>query len=310
MQNPRTEMQAIIELEARRPVLPRFPDYGICILESRHADSFSMNATRYDFSEIMLVLEGGGWVVHGKTRHPIKRHDVMIVPKGEMYRIEDQSAAPLAILCLCIRPQPVQSGLWCSVLPEHFSVQRNAGIAREVAAHLRVILFEQSVPRECTGAVVIAQSLLLLSKLQRRVRSQPSEQPSAREVAAVARVQNYVQQLASTFHEQETNEAVAARLGMSAKSLTNYFRQLTGKSRQQHLQKLRIDHACRLLAESNESIASVSFACGFEDLSTFFRAFRGERMMSPNQWRTLKASPLRFRKSPSAFPKTPRRKAA
>ena len=47
-------MQAIIDLEARRPVLPSFPPYGICILESRHTGEFKMPPSRYDFFEVML----------------------------------------------------------------------------------------------------------------------------------------------------------------------------------------------------------------------------------------------------------------
>ena len=288
MKGVRSQPQAIIDLKARRPVLPHFPSYGICILESRHAETFLMEPSRYDFFEVMLVLEGAGWIVHGNTRHPIKRHDLMVISKGDIYRIEDQAEAALAILCLCIRPPEEGGDFWSKVVPSNFSVLRNSGLAREIATHLRAILFEQSVPRDHTEAVVIAHTLMLLSKLKRRVGSVFENGLRPQEVEAVARVQNYVQHLSGNFHEPETNEAVAARLGMSAKSLTTYFRQLTGKSRPQYLQALRIEHASRLLAQSAESVASISFACGFEDLSTFFRAFRAERNMSPNQWRQLK----------------------
>lgn len=290
-------MQAIIELQASGPVLPSFPNYGICILESRHAKSFAMDFARYDFSEVMLVLDGSGWIVRGDTRHPIGRYDLMVIPKGEMYRVEDRADGLLAVLCLCILPPKEQANLWEKVLPAYFSVLRKSALTREVATHMRTILFEQSVPREWSEAVVIAQTLLVLSKLKRRGSSQSTSAPRPQEVAVLARVQNYLRQLTSTFHEPESNEIAAARLSMSAKTLTAYFRQLTGKSRQQYVQALRIEHACRLLVESEESVASVSFACGFEDLSTFFRAFRSERKMSPNQWRTLNLDSDAFRKS-------------
>jgi len=139
------EMQAIIELQALRPVLPGFSRYGISILESRHAESFSMEFTRYNFFEVMLVLEGSGRFVHSSTGHPVARHDLMVVPKGEVYRIEDRPEAPLAILCLCIRPKVEQADMWVKVLPSHFSVSRNSGLARELGARLRTILFEQKM---------------------------------------------------------------------------------------------------------------------------------------------------------------------
>lgn len=283
-------MQAIIELEARHPVLPSFPDYGICILESRHTEAFTMQSSRYDFSEVMLVLHGRGWLVHGGIRHPSKKRDLIVVPTGNSYFIEDSSEAPLAILCLCIRPPADQKAIWKAVLPTAFSVHRNSPLAEEIATHLRSILFEQSQPRSCTEAVVMAQSLLLLSKLKRKGRVEvEAGNMRPREVELFARVQDYVNQLASSFHESETIESVATRLGISPKSLTTHFRAITGKSRQQYIQNLRIEHACRLLTDSAESVTSISFACGFEDLSTFFRAFKIAKQMSPNQWRSQRA---------------------
>jgi AraC-like DNA-binding protein len=135
---------------------------------------------------------------------------------------------------------------------------------------------------------VIAQALLLLSKLARKERAheaEPEKPLRSSEIELLARVREYVEQLETRFHESETIEAVGDRLGMSSKSLTSYFRQVTGVSRQRYIQRLRLNHACRLLDEQEQSIASVAFACGFEDLSTFFRAFRLEKKMSPGQWR-------------------------
>ena len=280
-------MQAIIDLEARRPVLPSFPPYGICILESRHTGEFKMPPSRYDFFEVMLVLEGNGWIVQGKIRHPLKRRDLMVVPAGNSYFIEDEPQTPLAILCLCLRPPPAQKAMWKPVLPEKLGLRRNAQLTAELASHLRAILFEQSQPSVSTEAMVVAHTLLLLSKLRRKAPAAKSlPTTGTRDVELFAHVQDYINQLAGSFHESETLEAVAARLGISPRSLTTHFRSITGKSRLQYIQNLRLEYACRLLRESAQSVTSISFACGFEDISTFFRAFRLAKKMSPSQWRS------------------------
>ena len=280
-------MQAIIDLEARQPVLPHFPPYGICILESRHTGEFKMQPSQYDFSEVMLVLGGTGWIVQGRIRHPLKRHDLMVVPAGIPYFIEDAPETPLAILCLCLLPSSGQRIMWGPVLPKKFGLHRNLQISTEMASHLRAILFEQSQPNTSTEAVVIAHTLLLLSKLRRKAPTpQKLSGNETRDVEIFARVQDYIHQLAHNFHESETIEAVAGRLGMSARSLTAHFRSITGKSRLQYIQARRLEHACRLLDETSQSVTSISFACGFEDLSTFFRAFRLAKKMSPGQWRS------------------------
>lgn len=279
-------MQAVIDLKARSPVLPNFPSYGICILESRHTGEFQMQPSQYDFSEVMMVLEGRGWIVQGEVRHPLKRHDLMVVPARNSYFIEDDTEDPLAILCLCIDPPLSQQVMWKSVIPAKMDIHRNTQLAAEAAIHLRAILFAQSQPNKMTEAVVTAHTLLLLSKLQYKIPSSRLE-AGANNIELFARVQDYVNRLEGRFHEAETLEVVAARLGLSPRSLSTYFRFITGKSRLQYIQALRIEYACRLLRDSSQSVTSISFACGYEDISTFFRAFRLAKKMSPSQWRSL-----------------------
>lgn len=280
-------MHAVIDLDARRPVLPNFPAYGICILESRHGETFTMTESRYDFWEVMLVLDGKGWIAHGTTRHPLRAQDVIVLPKGAAYRLEDGKGSPLAVLCLCLKPSAATQDPWPDVLPGRFAVRRSRTVAGAVARHLRAILFEQSRPRDGTAARVVAESLLLLVTLRRKqpVEAAPRSWRTGDGEVRV-RVQDHIRELDAAFHETESIQAVALRLGISSKSLTAHFRRLTGVTRNQYIRRLRIAHACRLLQGSGESVTSISFACGFEDLSTFFRAFRLEKKMSPNQWRT------------------------
>ncbi len=74
------------------------------------------------------------------------------------------------------------------------------------------------------------------------------------------RVRDYVAKLETSFHESETLELVASRLRMSPRSFTHYFRTITGYSRQEYLLQLRLRHARTLLAETNDSIASITFS--------------------------------------------------
>jgi AraC-like DNA-binding protein len=41
----------------------------------------------------------------------------------------------------------------------------------------------------------------------------------------------------------------------------------------------------RLLKSTERTVLSVAFECGFDDLSTFYRAFKRETGVSPNHWR-------------------------
>jgi AraC-like DNA-binding protein len=277
----------IIDLAAHKPVLPTFPTYGICVLESHHAAEFQMRPSTYDFHEVMLILGGSGWLVHQRTRHPLLPYHVITTFPGATYHFEDAVNEPLSMLCLCIRPNPQTSSLLKKALPRQIGVLRKPAYGREVAAALRIILYEQSRGGEWEETQVLAHTALLLVRLARQFKRQncpPEKTSPPKEMDLLMRVHDYVSRLEGTFFDSEKIDVTAARLGMSSRSFTKHFRAITGMSRLRYINELRIHHALFLLQQAGHTVASVAFACGFEDLSTFYRAFRSAQGTSPLQW--------------------------
>lgn len=67
---------------------------------------------------------------------------------------------------------------------------------------------------------------------------------------------------------------LAVRLGVSADKLERAFRAETGVSPGTYYRKLRLRRAADLLAHSSLPIRDVALACGFDNMSSFARAFR------------------------------------
>jgi AraC family L-rhamnose operon regulatory protein RhaS len=166
---------------------------------------------------------------------------------------------------------------------------------------VRRLLFEQSLEGPQAGARVVSMTLRLLTQLidlnnepaygrmdgntaPHAARSDPSR--PARTPSSIARMRAYVQDLDQHFFEATNLDDAAARLGISRRRFTQLFRQVTGSSWLAHIRRLRIAHARRLLVQTTRTVLSIAFECGFEDLSTFYRAFKREVGSSPNQWRT------------------------
>jgi AraC family L-rhamnose operon regulatory protein RhaS len=192
------------------------------------------------------------------------------------------------MLCLCVAPKGELAALFAPIQPRRFAVARSFPLTHEITPHLRTILYEQSRNAATSSAIVTAHTLLIFSKLSRRGDLNLKEDDcgfSHTEVQLLARVRDYVEKLETNFHDAETIQSAAERLGMSPRSFTDYFRRVAGTTRHQYIQKLRLRQARHLLAYTEESVTSIAFACGFEDLSTFFRAFRIEEKMTPAQWR-------------------------
>ena len=63
----------------------------------------------------------------------------------------------------------------------------------------------------------------------------------------------------------------------------------TGLSPNNYLGRVRLCHAMRLLAKSNDSVTDIAFACGFNDSNYFSSRFHQEIGVTPMQFRKQKA---------------------
>jgi AraC-like DNA-binding protein/mannose-6-phosphate isomerase-like protein (cupin superfamily) len=271
----------------RRPVDVALPGHGVFVLESHHAPDFRMSAQCHDFLEIFYVFKGSGVFRIDGQRHPARRGDVLVVPAGHVHIIEDDPTEPLALYGICIAPQ-----VWRyePELLEHLPVGRlptSKLLAARVRADLRQLLFEQTQARPGGCIVILGLTLQLLARLARSFLDAGHPAATANSSASDHRqaVARYVADLSHRFFEDTTLDHVAAELGMSRRRFTQLFRQAAGASWSAYLTQLRMDYACQLLRNTSRSILAIAFETGYEDLSSFYRAFKREKGLPPRAWR-------------------------
>jgi AraC-like DNA-binding protein len=92
-------------------------------------------------------------------------------------------------------------------------------------------------------------------------------------------------------------EEMCAVGNMSARTLHRVFVNHTGENVSDYLRKLRIGHACMLLAETDMPISVIAARAGFFTMSNFNRSFLETRQMTPMKFR-------RFVRQQSRLPKS------
>ncbi|HKK80510.1 MAG TPA: AraC family transcriptional regulator [Phaeodactylibacter sp.] len=95
-------------------------------------------------------------------------------------------------------------------------------------------------------------------------------------------VYNYVQE---NFQGDVNLDRAAQLVSMTVPAFCRYFKKLTRKTFSQFVNEFRIAHACRLLGDEAQTIASVSFDSGFNNLSHFNRQFKHITGSSPREYR-------------------------
>jgi transcriptional regulator GlxA family with amidase domain len=79
-------------------------------------------------------------------------------------------------------------------------------------------------------------------------------------------------------------ESLGKMVGVSPHHLSRMVKAKTGMTLQWHLRKMRIEHACELLASGRSNVTETAYSCGYQSLSHFAKAFREETGVNPKMW--------------------------
>lgn len=105
--------------------------------------------------------------------------------------------------------------------------------------------------------------------------------------AMAAHVAVAIRFLAAHFLEPVTVDDVAAACGLGRHHLMSSFRKVCGLTVWEHVTRLRVSEARRLLATTDLPILAVSERAGFGSVSRMYAAFRRFNGMTPREYRSL-----------------------
>lgn len=87
------------------------------------------------------------------------------------------------------------------------------------------------------------------------------------------------------YAERLTLGDMAREFGLSPKYFCSFFTRAVGKPFVAYLNRLRIEHACALLADTDKPVMEVAFQVGFGHFSYFIKTFRETTGCTPTQYR-------------------------
>jgi len=87
------------------------------------------------------------------------------------------------------------------------------------------------------------------------------------------------------YTEPLTLATGASLAGLHPASFARFFKRMTGQTFVEHVNRLRVAHACRLLVETDRPVTDICFASGFGNVSNFNRVFRQLKQMTPRGYR-------------------------
>lgn len=160
------------------------------------------------------------------------------------------------------------------------AASRGLSFAYEDAALRRL---EELPPAEKT-----IELLALLLDLSRREPTflATDQQTPALNRATAKRIESMVDLMHAEFASKLTLTRIAAAAHLAPSSASRLFSQCTGSTITAYLNVVRVNAACRLLRDTDRSVADVSVECGFTNLSNFNRRFRDVKNITPREFRS------------------------
>ncbi|AGX43151.1 AraC family transcriptional regulator [Clostridium saccharobutylicum] len=103
----------------------------------------------------------------------------------------------------------------------------------------------------------------------------------------LARFDDIIKYIENNYYEKIKLEELAKMANMSTYYFVRSFKQITGRSPIDYINKLRIDKAFSLLKGGKFNVTEAALDCGFNDVNYFSRLFKKYNKMSPSEAKKL-----------------------
>lgn len=271
-------------MSALRTITPHVRANPLLCSEFREGRSYTNWRPRGSGDWLLIfTLAGAGRVVAGGEAQRLLPGDTLLfAPEAEQDYSTDPDAGQWHLRWAHFRPRSHWRPwlLWPEIAPLTSKVGLRGTEAAEVAAALQRMLVARRLGGE--GGEDLAMNALE-ETLIRCARSGPaSSRPAMDE-----RVRRAVRYLATHPGEPFQLSRLARHCGLSASRLSHLFRQELATSPQRFGERLRLDCARELLAQTNLSISEVAAEVGFADSFYFSRRYRRIFGHAPRQARSL-----------------------
>ena len=153
--------------------------------------------------------------------------------------------------------------------------------APEAEGSPRLVMSSKIPLRDAEGRVI---GVAGFSREREQVRSRSSGE---------ARFAKVIEQMHQHPDAALSSAEMARMCGLSQSQFDRSFRRVFGSSARQYLLRVRVEAACRRLAEREETVAALAVELGFFDHAHFTRCFRSIMGLTPAQYReqrTLKGT--------------------
>ena len=223
--------------------------------------------------------------------------DIALYNEGDLFLIgknlphtfvsyEAEDAAWAGALCIQFSGNLFDSFIECTPFKTLFA-EANRGVmfpnpGEDVVDKLRAI-------SSATGVSALAALLDVLNLLGETPDRQPILNQDYQRHAALAdtttRIRTAIDFINAYYQRPISLPEIAAVCHLSPNAFCRWFKQHTGLTLVDYVNKVRLTHVCQLLLSTDLSVGQIALLTGFENISTLNRLFRQKLSTAPSRYR-------------------------
>jgi len=242
--------------------------------------------------ELTLILEGHGRRFVGDSLEPFAPGDLVLLgPNLPHFWQSESSCTHSRSLVVQFKPDFLGTDFWTR--PEMRRIGRllarsQQGLSFNDSAVLEPYRHAMAALSSDIGLKGLTGLLHLLDQLARDQRVRPLASrayPPATNHRAEQRLARIYDYAGRHFARTITLPELAREVAMTPAAFSRFFKRVSKRSPSDFLNDLRIEHACRLLRESDRTVTDIAAAAGFPTLTNFNRRFRERNGTTPREYR-------------------------
>jgi len=278
------------------------PNELVYLNRSDELQEFCECIHKHDFIEIAYVIHGRGFHQTGEYRYNVEKGDLIIinynVPHG-FFPLPGSDESPILYNCV-FYPEFLDASLFNgktfkvittsflfkSLFPEDFSpgpdLRLHGTDFQEIGELFSKMYQEYKMMKKGYSDIIRAYLIELLVKIFRLIESKDQKGISLQHKDLVDKAVEYLKQ---NYHTEIKLEDLALQSFISKNYFSRIFKEATGISFTEYIQKIRINEACNLIQNTDLKVVDIAYQVGFKDMKFFYEVFKKIIGKTPGAYR-------------------------
>jgi AraC-like DNA-binding protein len=273
------------------------------IFKNSHERGYIMQKAHiHSYFELIYVTHGEAAVIcNSSERYRLKEGDVILIPPSVIHSAHIPSDSPFPegktvtvkfsaqlLLPLANTASDIQYLINSERrFDKCIHLKGSSPTAKEIASLMSSALAEFTDKKPCyelalRGYISLLYSLLVRAHTGENHKNESHTVISMKNAEHLCDALRYIEE---NYRNPLSMQQVADACGISYTQLTYLFSKCFVKGFSEYLLELRINHAEKLLLQTNKSITDIALDCGFDNASYFAKKFKAVTYMTPKEFR-------------------------